>query len=52
MIASLSFLLDYDKIEDDEDSDASSSDDESTPQSYQLALSREAVYKVNLLITS
>ncbi|KAH7515628.1 hypothetical protein FEM48_Zijuj10G0046600 [Ziziphus jujuba var. spinosa] len=47
MIASLSFLLDYDKIEDDDDSDASSSDDESTPQSYQLALSREAVYKAH-----
>lgn len=51
MIASLSFLLDYEKIEDDDDSDASSSDDESTPQSHHFALSREAIYKVNFLIT-
>ncbi|KAF3431148.1 hypothetical protein FNV43_RR25878 [Rhamnella rubrinervis] len=47
MIASLSFLLDYEKIEDDDDSDASSSEDESTPQAHQVALSKEAVYKAH-----
>lgn len=45
MIAALSFLLDYEKIEDDDDSDASSSEDEMTPQT-QVVLSRESVYKV------
>lgn len=44
MIAALSFLLDYEKIEDDDDSDASSSEDEMTPQS-QVVLSKESVYK-------
>lgn len=48
MIASLSFLLDYEKIEDGDDSDASSSEDESTPQAHHVALSKEAVYKVIL----
>lgn len=45
MIAALSFLLDYEKIEDDDDSDASSSEDEMTPQ-RQVVLSRESIYKV------
>lgn len=45
MIASLSFLLDYEKIEDDDDSDLSSSEDEMTPES-QVVLSRESIYKV------
>ena len=44
MIAALSFLLNYENIEDD-DSDDSSSEDESTPQ-HQIVLSKEAVYKV------
>ncbi|KAL8111721.1 uncharacterized protein LOC141666675 [Apium graveolens] len=45
MIAALSFLLNYENIEDD-DSDDSSSEDESTPQ-HQVVLSKEAVYKAN-----
>ncbi|KAK1359249.1 hypothetical protein POM88_043723 [Heracleum sosnowskyi] len=45
MIAALSFLLNYENIEDD-DSDDSSSEDESTPQ-HQIVLSKEAVYKAN-----
>ncbi|KAK1383002.1 hypothetical protein POM88_020737 [Heracleum sosnowskyi] len=44
MIAALSFLLNYENIEDD-DSDDSSSEDESTPQ-HQIVLNKEAVYKV------
>ncbi|WCJ38608.1 SDA1 family protein [Euphorbia peplus] len=48
MIAALSFLLDYEKIEDrdSDDSDASSSEDESTPRT-QAAVSKEAIYKAN-----
>lgn len=45
MIAALSFLLNYENIEDDDDSDSSSSEDESTPH-HQIVLSKEAVYKV------
>lgn len=48
MIASLSFLLDYEKIEDDDDSDASSSEDESRTQAQHAVISKEAVYKVFL----
>ncbi|XVE92281.1 hypothetical protein REPUB_Repub01dG0083300 [Reevesia pubescens] len=46
MIAALSFLLDYEKIEnDDEDTDASSSEDEMS-QKPQAVISKETVYKV------
>lgn len=45
MIAALSFLLDYEKIEIDEDSDASSSEDEMAQQP-QAAINKEAIYKV------
>lgn len=45
MIAALSFLLDYEKIENDQDSDDSSSDDE-VAESPQVILSRETIYKV------
>ncbi|GAB2297005.1 hypothetical protein Dimus_031110 [Dionaea muscipula] len=45
--AVLSFLLDYEKIEADDDSDASSSEDDATPQKHQAVLSKEAVYKAN-----
>lgn len=48
MIASLSFLLDYEKIEDDDDSDASSSEDESRTHAQHAVVSREAIYKVFL----
>ena len=46
MIACLSFLLDYEKFEDD-DSDASSSEDEG-PHTSQVVLNRESIYKVSL----
>lgn len=45
MIATLSFLLDYEKIEDDDDSDDSGSEDEQATQQSQIVLSKEAVYK-------
>ncbi|XP_010023439.2 protein SDA1 homolog [Eucalyptus grandis] len=47
MIATLSFLLDYEKIEDDSDSDASSSDDELSHQSPHVIVSKEAAYKAH-----
>ncbi|KAF2307090.1 hypothetical protein GH714_024769 [Hevea brasiliensis] len=49
MIAALSFLLNYEKIEDDDsdDSDASSSEDDSNPQMSQVVLSKEAIYKAH-----
>ncbi|KAF8017601.1 hypothetical protein BT93_H2708 [Corymbia citriodora subsp. variegata] len=47
MIAALSFLLDYEKIEDDSDSDASSSDDEVSHQSPHVVINKEAVYKAH-----
>lgn len=52
MIAALSFLLDYEKIEDDDsdDSDASSSEDDSNPQISQVALGKEAIYKVSCIL--
>lgn len=43
MIACLSFLLDYEKIEEGDDSDASSSD-EDTPIKSHLAINREDIY--------
>ncbi|OMO81536.1 hypothetical protein COLO4_23531 [Corchorus olitorius] len=47
MIAALSFLLDFEKIEnDDEDSDASSSEDEMT-QSPHVVINKETVYKAH-----
>ncbi|GAB2212182.1 hypothetical protein Droror1_Dr00025532 [Drosera rotundifolia] len=44
--AALQFLLDYEKIEDDDESDASSSEDDATPQKPHVVLSKEDVYKV------
>ncbi|KAI4305180.1 hypothetical protein L6164_028563 [Bauhinia variegata] len=46
MIAALSFLLNFEKIENDEDSDDSSSEDELT-QSPQVAISKESIYKAH-----
>ncbi|PRQ40103.1 putative SDA1 domain-containing protein [Rosa chinensis] len=46
MIACLSFLLDYEKIEEEDDSDASSSD-EDTPIKSHLAINREDIYKAH-----
>ena len=48
MIAALSFLLDYEKIENDDDSDDSESEDEMT-ESPQVILSRGTIYKVTLI---
>ncbi|XP_024991766.1 protein SDA1 homolog isoform X2 [Cynara cardunculus var. scolymus] len=44
MIAALSFLLDYEKIEQDSDSDASSDEDEAVHQPH-VVVSKEAIYK-------
>ncbi|KAL3501096.1 hypothetical protein ACH5RR_035545 [Cinchona calisaya] len=46
MIAALSFLLDFEKIEDDDSDDSGSEDEPATPQP-QIVLSKEAVYKAN-----
>ncbi|CAL1359935.1 unnamed protein product [Linum trigynum] len=49
MIAALSFVLDYEKIQEDDDSDCDdlSSDDEANPQNAHIVISKEAVYKAN-----
>ncbi|KAF5443049.1 hypothetical protein F2P56_035643 [Juglans regia] len=47
MIAALSFLLDYEKIQDEDDSDASSSEDDLSPQVPRAVLCKEAVYKAH-----
>jgi protein SDA1 len=44
MIAAISFLLGYENVEQEDDSDASSSEDEA--QNPQIILSKEDVYKV------
>lgn len=46
MIATLSFLLDYEKIEDGEDDSDYGSEDDVPTQSPQVVLSKELVYKV------
>ncbi|XP_023755148.1 uncharacterized protein LOC111903609 [Lactuca sativa] len=46
MIAALSFLLDYEKIEQDNDSDESS-DEEEAIQQHHVVVSKEAIYKAN-----
>ncbi|KAH8500050.1 hypothetical protein H0E87_015333 [Populus deltoides] len=49
MIAALSFLLDYEKIEDNEndDSDASSGEDDPNPRTAQVVISKESIYKAH-----
>ncbi|KAL0336052.1 UNVERIFIED_CONTAM: protein SDA1 [Sesamum radiatum] len=47
MIAALSFLLDFEKIEDDDDSDDSGSEDEPATEHPQIVLNKEAIYKAN-----
>ncbi|GAV59789.1 SDA1 domain-containing protein/NUC130_3NT domain-containing protein [Cephalotus follicularis] len=49
MIAAISFLLDYEKIEDDDDddSDVSSSEDDSTTHKPHVIINRESIYKAN-----
>lgn len=49
LIATLCFLLDYEKIENYHDSDDSDSDEELTV-TPQVMLTRETVYKVDRLI--
>ena len=46
MIAALSFLLDYEKIEDDDDSDASSGEDDPNPQAPHVVINKQAIYNV------
>lgn len=52
MVSSLSFLLDYEKIEDDSDSDMADSEDEQTANQPQVLLNKEAIYKVGSFIKS
>lgn len=47
MTAALSFLLDFEKIEDVDDSDDSSSEDDATTQQPQIILNKEALYKAS-----
>ncbi|KAK6930922.1 SDA1 domain [Dillenia turbinata] len=47
MIAALSFLLDYEKIEDDDDSDDSDSEDDIETVNPHVVISKEAVYKAH-----
>ena len=47
MIAALSFLLDYEKIEDDDDSDASSGEDDPNPQAPHVVINKQAIYNVS-----
>lgn len=49
MIAAISFLLGYENVEQEDDSDASSSEDEA--QNPQIILSKEDVYKVIWIFT-
>ncbi|MFS7977865.1 putative SDA1 domain-containing protein [Helianthus anomalus] len=46
MIVALSFLIDYEKIEQENDSDESSDEEEPTHQPY-VVVSKEAIYKAN-----
>lgn len=46
MIAALSFLLDYEKIEQENDSDESD-DEEEAVQHHHVVVSKEAIYKVS-----
>ncbi|XP_077228245.1 ARM repeat superfamily protein [Tasmannia lanceolata] len=47
MVAALSFLLGYERIEEANDSEGSSSEDDTTTQKPQVVLSREAIYKAH-----
>lgn len=48
MIAALSFLLDFEKIENDDSDDSDSENDQATQQP-QVILNKEAVYKVGFI---
>ncbi|KAL8502282.1 hypothetical protein ACS0TY_021422 [Phlomoides rotata] len=47
MIAGLSFLLGFEKIEDDDTDDSGSEDDDATQQPH-VVVNKEALYKVGL----
>uniref|UniRef100_A0A7N2LJU5 Protein SDA1 n=1 Tax=Quercus lobata TaxID=97700 RepID=A0A7N2LJU5_QUELO len=47
MIAALSFLLDYEKIEDNDDSDASSGEDDPNPQAPHVVINKQAIYNTH-----
>ncbi|KAK6922314.1 hypothetical protein RJ641_012821, partial [Dillenia turbinata] len=48
MVAAVSFILDYEKIEeDDDDSDDSDSDDDMASENPRVVISKEAVYKAH-----
>ncbi|KAE9454689.1 hypothetical protein C3L33_13423, partial [Rhododendron williamsianum] len=47
MISALSFLLDYENIVEDEDSDGSSSEDDLATQQPHVLLNRESIYKAH-----
>lgn len=50
MIAALSFLIDYEKIEGDDDSDDSDSEDDQSTQQPLVVVNKEAIYKVGFLL--
>ncbi|KAK6160301.1 hypothetical protein DH2020_003682 [Rehmannia glutinosa] len=47
MIAALSFLLDFEKIEDEDDTDCSGSEDDPTTPQPHIVLNKEAIYKAS-----
>ncbi|KAM0003813.1 hypothetical protein Hdeb2414_s0007g00239881 [Helianthus debilis subsp. tardiflorus] len=49
MIVALSFLLDYEKLEQENDSDESSDEEEPTHQPY-VVVSKKAIYKIKMMI--
>ncbi|CAN0896317.1 Protein SDA1 homolog [Linum grandiflorum] len=54
MIAALSFVLDFEKMQDDHNSDSEdmSSDDDANPRHAQVAINKAAIYKANHTGTS
>ncbi|XP_038694296.1 protein SDA1 homolog isoform X1 [Tripterygium wilfordii] len=47
MIAAISFLLDYEKIQGDEDSNDSGGDDDMAHETSQVVINKEAIYKAH-----
>ncbi|ONK65926.1 uncharacterized protein A4U43_C06F2410 [Asparagus officinalis] len=47
LTSALSFILGYERVEDENDSEESSGEDDTTSQKSQIVLSREAVYKAH-----
>lgn len=46
MIIALRFLLNYEKIEDEDDSDASSDEEDLAAEAPNVVINKEAIYKV------